>query len=140
MAYQTVGSILRLHHPFTFMSVSYAPLRPQRSESVLRRKGIMGSTCKSRLELPGAVIETWETDDDSEQIFKFARFFSADGRHIPLPLRKATRVLSSSETSHSLPSIRPRTDEQGGCEYRAIVPVAYYSWRCMFSPTKNRAP
>ena len=90
MAYQTAGSILRLHHPFSFMSVSYAPLRPQRSGSLLRRKGIMGSTCKSRLELPGAVIETWETDDDSEQIFKFARFFSADGRHIPLPLRKAT--------------------------------------------------
>ena len=77
--------------------------------------------------VPGAVIETWETDDKGEQHFGFrpgllwltvnrcALFLSTQGYY------------DTQYTERPAPDCRGRlrTDEQGRYGYRAIVPVAY---------------
>lgn len=53
----------------------------------------------SRVEpIPGAVVGTWETDSEGEQLFNFVRFLSTDGRHTLLLPRKDTTALSTPNT------------------------------------------
>jgi len=103
------------------ITVSRAPLRPQSpSESRSRWKG-KGSTCMSRVvcspPIPGAVIETWETDDKGAQHLMFVCFFSADGQpsHIFLQPR-ATTTLSTRNAPHQTDGIGGGRTKKAGTD------------------------
>ena len=57
----------RLHHsPFSLISISHAPLRPQpRSESRVDRVGAEWGehVCQGASPIPGAVIRSWDVED-----------------------------------------------------------------------------
>jgi hypothetical protein len=64
---------------------------------------VEGRVLTSSVEpIPGAVIGTWETESEGEQIFNFVRFSSTEGRHKLLLPRKATTALSTPRTSHPI--------------------------------------
>ena len=55
---------------------------------------VVGQLLTSSVEpILGAAIGTWETDIEGEQIYKFVRFFSGDGRHTLLLPRKTATAL-----------------------------------------------
>ena len=77
--------------------------------------------------IPGAVIETWETDDKGEPPTVRFRPFSFSLLTVDYVLPPTQGYYDTQYTERPAPDCRGRlkTDEQGRYGYRAIVPVAY---------------
>jgi protocatechuate 3,4-dioxygenase beta subunit len=74
--------------------------------------------------IPGAVIETWETDEKGEQTFDpFFLFCLTVRRHTIQP----PGFYDTQYTDRSVPDCRGRlrADTEGKYGYRAVVPVSY---------------
>ena len=117
----------RLRHPtpFHLILVSHTPSRPQSpSEGRSRRKG-KGSTCM--WPIPGAVIETWETDDKGESNIRCSSassLLSGQPSYVSSSHARLLRHSLQGTPRTRLPS-RLRMDEQDRYGNRAIIPVAY---------------
>lgn len=78
--------------------------------------------------IPGAVIDTWETDGEGEPtaLFRCVRVFTPDDGSSCAP-QNPSGVYDMEYTERTAPECRGRlrTDGEGKYGYRAIVPVSY---------------
>jgi protocatechuate 3,4-dioxygenase beta subunit len=76
--------------------------------------------------IPGAVIETWETDGEGEPAFRCIHVFPPDDGLSCVP-QKPLGVYDMQYAERTAPECRGRlrTDGEGKYGYRAIVPVSY---------------
>jgi protocatechuate 3,4-dioxygenase beta subunit len=79
--------------------------------------------------IPGAVIETWETDEKGEQHLDVVLPLLSNGlpSYVSTPVPNPLGFYDTQYTERSVPDCRGRlrTDSEGTYGYRAVVPVSY---------------